>query len=93
MSETQDLATAIVGAINRAAPPDRPVEQVSVDSYTPSEVTVRFRRWTAFNGTAYMRFQQAGFPQAQVAELVRQGVVDIVHTRDNAPGMRRAVTK
>ena len=75
MSEASELGRAIADAISAKATPS----QTSIDSYRPAEVTVRFRRWTAFNGTAYMRHQEAGFARHQIAELERQGIVDIVH--------------
>lgn len=102
-TDATDMATAIQAGIQagiQAAmasmkPPSVAVEQTSIDTYQPSEVTVRFRKWTAFNGTAYMRGQQAGFPRSQVADLERRGIVEIMQVaeRDIAPGMRRSVTK
>ncbi len=95
MSEVTELATAIAGAINGAKPAPVSVEQTSIDAYSPSEVTVRFRKWSAFNGTAYQRGQQAGFSRSQVADLVRTGRAEIVELqeRDVAPGLRRSVIK
>jgi hypothetical protein len=92
VSEITELTSAIAGM---ARPVAAPIQQTSIDEYVPSEVTVRFRKWTAFNGTAYMRGQQAGFPRAQIAELERRGIVEVVQAtaRDAAPGLRRSVTK
>jgi hypothetical protein len=101
VSETADLAKTIadgiaVGiatALAGAKAPEGIVQHTSIDVYEPSEVTVRFRRWMTFNGTAYQRGQTAGFTRAQIADLERRGIVDVVQTRDTAPALRRAVTK
>ena len=68
-----------------------PKPQTSIDTYQEPEVAVRFRRWTAFEGTAYQRGQHAGFARAQIAELERRGIVDIVHVRE--PAVNKMVRK
>jgi len=68
-----------------SAPDGKPVMQTSlaVRGTPPGEVTVRFRRWTAVNVTAYQRGQYAGFPLPVALRLEAQGAVEI------DPGVRR----
>lgn len=66
-----------------------PVPQTSVDAYQPTEVTVRFNKTQIFNGTSYMRNQEAGFTRSQVAELARRGIVTVTHETRIAAGMVR----
>lgn len=76
----------------KAQDPPRP--QTSIDTYTPTEVTVRFRRWTAWANTAYLRGQEAGFSAREADDMKRRGVpIDIVTVLDRAPATARMVTK
>ena len=55
-----------------------PTKVTSIETYTPPECAVRFRKWTKFLDTAYQRHQQAGFTRAQADLLVKAGRADIV---------------
>lgn len=65
----------------------------SIDVYRPTEVTVMFRRWTAFNNTAYMRGQTAGFSRHEAAALRARGLVDIVEAQAAVGAAPARVTK
>ena len=76
-----------------AAMPDVPKMQTSIDTNSQAPVTVRFRCWTAFGNTAYMRGQEAGFTSWEAEQLVRRGKAVIVHHLDRSPVQQAPVTK
>ena len=83
-----------VAAVAPALTTDKPVAQTSLDTYQPTDLTVRFRRWTAFQSTAYLRGQEAGFSRAQVAEMQRRGLpIEIVIPVERQERVGRSVTK
>lgn len=72
--------------------PARKEPQTSVDTYTPTDYTVQFRRWSQWGNTAYLRGQQAGFSALEVREMQRRGVpIDIVAGAETSK--RQMVTK
>ena len=68
-----------------AASADAPKMQTSIDTNSEAPAMVRFRRWTAFGNTAYLRGQEAGFSLHDADLLSRRGAADIVHRASRAP--------
>ena len=61
--------------------------QTSIATYHEAPATVRFRRWTAFGGTAYMANQIAGFSVGEAEVLERHGRAVIIRRAGHPAGM------
>jgi predicted metal-dependent phosphoesterase TrpH len=59
----------------------------------PGEVTVQFRRWTAYGQTAYQRGQFAGFPASVAEQMERAGAVVLDPAYRREPATNRMMRK
>ena len=69
-------------AVAAAEPPKM---QTSIADYVQAPATVRFRRWTSYGNTAYLRGQEAGFTLHEAEMLERRRAADIIHRASHGP--------